>query len=88
MAPALGRAAPRSVRLRREAWGFMVGSAFFAVGSVPWYAHAVGPWMSHERPLTGKRRGNRVLRPLEDGKEGVTLGVDLPTRSVGEGAPQ
>ena len=33
----------RTVRLRREAWGFMVGSAFFALGAVPWYADAVGP---------------------------------------------
>ncbi|MEU1970470.1 hypothetical protein ABZ477_02340 [Microbacterium sp. NPDC019599] len=35
--------ASRTLRLRREAWGFMVGSAFFALGAVPWYASAVGP---------------------------------------------
>jgi hypothetical protein len=29
-------------RLRREAWGFAVGSSLFAVGAVPWYANAVG----------------------------------------------
>jgi len=34
---------PRSVRLRREAWGFAIGSLFFAVGAVPFYADAVGP---------------------------------------------
>jgi hypothetical protein len=33
----------RTTRLRREAWGFMFGSACFAVGAVPWYASAVGP---------------------------------------------
>lgn len=33
----------RSVRLRREAWGFGIGSIFFAVGAVPFYAEAVGP---------------------------------------------
>ncbi len=32
----------RTLRLRREAWGFAVGSTLFAVGSVPWYADAVG----------------------------------------------
>ncbi|WP_345802634.1 hypothetical protein AAIB33_05960 [Microbacterium sp. AZCO] len=36
-------AVSRKKRLRREAWGFMVGSTFFAVGAVPWYAAAVGP---------------------------------------------
>jgi drug/metabolite transporter (DMT)-like permease len=30
------------VRLRREAWGFAIGSVFFAVGAVPFYADAVG----------------------------------------------
>jgi len=34
--------ADRRVRLRREAWGFAVGSVFFAVGAVPFYADAVG----------------------------------------------
>ncbi|MGW0639754.1 hypothetical protein [Nocardia salmonicida] len=32
----------RRVRLRREAWGFAIGSVFFAVGAVPYYADAVG----------------------------------------------
>jgi hypothetical protein len=30
------------LRLRREAWGFAIGSVFFAVGAVPAYADAVG----------------------------------------------
>lgn len=30
-------------RLRREAWGFAIGSLFFMVGAVPAYAAAVGP---------------------------------------------
>ncbi|TGJ95268.1 hypothetical protein DLJ96_16870, partial [Actinotalea fermentans ATCC 43279 = JCM 9966 = DSM 3133] len=30
-------------RLRREAWGFIVGSTCFLVGAVPFYAQAVGP---------------------------------------------
>jgi drug/metabolite transporter (DMT)-like permease len=34
--------AERRVRLRREAWGFPIGSLFFAVGAVPFYADAVG----------------------------------------------
>lgn len=34
--------AERTVRLRREAWGFAIGSTFFAVGAVPFYADAVG----------------------------------------------
>ena len=33
----------RVTRLRRESWGFAIGSVFFAVGVVPWYAAAVGP---------------------------------------------
>ena len=32
----------RVVRLRRESWGFMVGSALFILGAVPAYADAVG----------------------------------------------
>lgn len=32
----------RVVRLRREAWGFAIGSVFFAIGAVPFYADAVG----------------------------------------------
>lgn len=32
----------RIVRVRREAWGFAIGSIFFAVGAVPPYAEAVG----------------------------------------------
>lgn len=32
----------RQVRLRREAWGFAIGSLFFAIGAVPFYADAVG----------------------------------------------
>jgi hypothetical protein len=34
---------PVTLRLRREASGFAVGSVFFAVGAVPAYADAVGP---------------------------------------------
>ncbi|MFD4957468.1 hypothetical protein [Microbacterium sp. NPDC058389] len=32
----------RIMRLRRESWGFAVGSVLFAVGVVPWYVDAVG----------------------------------------------
>ncbi|WP_106814000.1 hypothetical protein [Microbacterium timonense] len=32
----------RTTRLRRESWGFAIGSVFFAVGVVPSYAGAVG----------------------------------------------
>jgi drug/metabolite transporter (DMT)-like permease len=35
-------AAERSIRLRREAWGFAIGSLFFLVGAVPSYQRAVG----------------------------------------------
>lgn len=35
--------APKWLRLRREAWGFIVGSALFIVGAVPAYSAAVGP---------------------------------------------
>ncbi len=34
--------AARTVRLRREAWGFAIGSLFFLVGAVPAYQRAVG----------------------------------------------
>lgn len=34
--------ADRAVRLRREAWGFAIGSLFFLVGAVPFYQQAVG----------------------------------------------
>ena len=30
------------IRLRREAWGFAIGSLFFMLGAVPFYAAAVG----------------------------------------------
>ena len=30
------------MRLRREAWGFAIGSLFFAIGAVPFYADVVG----------------------------------------------
>lgn len=36
-------AVERTLRLRREAWGFAIGSLLFMVGAVPWYAAAVGP---------------------------------------------
>ena len=35
-------AGPTTRRLRREAWGFAVGSAFFFAGALPWYADWVG----------------------------------------------
>jgi drug/metabolite transporter (DMT)-like permease len=35
-------ATPKSLRLRREAWGFIIGSALFIVGAVPAYLTAVG----------------------------------------------
>ncbi|WEO77620.1 hypothetical protein BJQ94_00750 [Cryobacterium sp. SO2] len=35
-------AAPKYLRLRREAWGFIVGSALFIVGAVPGYLQALG----------------------------------------------
>ncbi|WP_240665863.1 hypothetical protein [Agromyces sp. LHK192] len=35
-------ASPTARRLRREAWGFIIGSACFFVGALPWYASAVG----------------------------------------------
>ncbi|WP_439593954.1 hypothetical protein [Microbacterium sp.] len=35
-------ATTRSIRLRRESWGFAIGSALFALGAVPLYADAVG----------------------------------------------
>ena len=34
---------PTPIRLRREAWGFALGSFFFLVGAIPFYAVAVGP---------------------------------------------
>jgi hypothetical protein len=34
--------AERATRLRREAWGFAIGSLFFLVGAVPFYQRAVG----------------------------------------------
>ncbi|RZU67068.1 hypothetical protein EV379_3445 [Microterricola gilva] len=37
-----GRGAERSLRLRRESWGFAIGSLLFALGAWPGYASAVG----------------------------------------------
>lgn len=34
--------AARTIRLRRESWGFAVGSLFFFVGAVPYFSNAVG----------------------------------------------
>lgn len=36
-------AVARALRLRREAWGFAIGSTLFALGAVPFYADTVGP---------------------------------------------
>ncbi len=36
------RSLPRALRVRREAWGFAVGSAFFFIGAWPGYAGLVG----------------------------------------------
>lgn len=36
------RSLPRVLRVRREAWGFAVGSAFFFIGAWPGYADLVG----------------------------------------------
>lgn len=36
-------AVSRRRRLRRESWGFALGSVCFIVAAVPWYASAVGP---------------------------------------------
>ena len=36
-------AVARALRLRREAWGFAIGSTLFALGAVPFYAERVGP---------------------------------------------
>jgi len=41
--PAGGGAPTGRRRLRREAWGFAIGSLCFLVGALPWYADAVGP---------------------------------------------
>jgi len=42
-APATGATAPaRRRRLRREAWGFAIGSIFFAAGAIPFYAEWAG----------------------------------------------
>jgi hypothetical protein len=38
-------AVPTVLRLRRESWGFAIGSVFFMVGAVPFYASAVGSTM-------------------------------------------
>ena len=35
-------ATPKFLRLRREAWGFIVGSALFILGAIPGYLGAVG----------------------------------------------
>ncbi len=37
-----GRGAGRTLRLRRESWGFAIGSVLFALGAWPGYANAVG----------------------------------------------
>lgn len=34
--------AARTIRLRRESWGFVIGSLFFMLGAVPFYAEGVG----------------------------------------------
>jgi len=38
----VGARLPRRVRLRREAWGFAVGSICFLAGAIPFYAEWVG----------------------------------------------
>jgi drug/metabolite transporter (DMT)-like permease len=43
----------RSARLRREAWGFAIGSVCFAVGAVPFYADGVGPVLTNATFFVG-----------------------------------
>ncbi len=43
----------RSVRLRREAWGFALGSVCFAVGAVPLYSHVVGDILTNATFVVG-----------------------------------
>lgn len=43
----------RIIRLRREAWGFAIGSTLFAVGAVPQYAEAVGPVLTNVTFVVG-----------------------------------
>ena len=40
-------AVARALRLRREAWGFAIGSTLFALGAVPFYAEQVGPILTN-----------------------------------------
>ena len=46
-------ASDRTLRLRREAWGFAIGSVFFAVGAVPFYADAVGEIVTNSTFFVG-----------------------------------
>jgi drug/metabolite transporter (DMT)-like permease len=46
-------AAPKALRLRREAWGFIVGSLLFVVGAVPGYLQAVGPALDNATFFVG-----------------------------------
>lgn len=43
----------RTTRLRREAWGFAIGSVCFAVGAVPFYAAGVGPVVTNATFFVG-----------------------------------
>jgi len=43
----------RRVRLRREAWGFAIGSVLFAIGAVPFYADAVGEILTNATFFAG-----------------------------------
>lgn len=43
----------RTTRLRRESWGFAIGSVLFALGAIPWYADAVGATWTAATFFTG-----------------------------------
>lgn len=73
---------PRALRLRREAWGFAIGSVCFAVGAVPFYARAVGEIVVNSTFFVGALffTAAAFIQLALSGRPGTSAGWSKPDR--------
>ena len=75
-------AAERAIRLRREAWGFAIGSLFFAIGAVPFYQQAVGSIVANLTFFVGALffTGAALIQLALSGRRPPRRGANKPDR--------
>lgn len=75
-------AAERAIRLRREAWGFAIGSLFFAIGAVPFYQQAVGSIVTNLTFFVGALffTGAALIQLALSGRRPPRRGANKPDR--------